>query len=81
MATIVHDCVIDWPNGKGETPCSTEYMLTLTARDLIYKAGASEWTLEDLSPEDYNRWMTLDDKLDQLQLAGHIGRSYRYEEA
>lgn len=75
--TIKHDCILDWPNGEGETPCSTEYLMTLTQRDLIYEPG-SKGSLEDLSPEDYQKWNELDDKLNNLHLNGHIGKSVKY---
>ncbi len=83
---IKHDCILDWPNGEGETPCSTEYMLTLTQRDLIY--DPNPWSLQaqtspigsmdDLSPEDYQKWNELDHKLSQLHSEGHIGKSVKY---
>lgn len=74
-----HTSAIYWPNGNGETPCSAEYAATKDARDAIYVCGNDEGeTLDDLSPEDYQRWNELDDKLNGLQLNGHLGKSIRY---
>jgi len=77
MSAIVHDDVIYWPNGLGETECSTEYRETMDARDAVYMTGDGR-TLDDLSPEDYERWNRLEDKLCNLQFNGHTGHSSRY---
>lgn len=67
------DC-IDFPNGKGYTPCSQEYRDTYDARNEICDLNDGEF-LKDLSPEDYEKWSRLDDKLAQLQMNGHTGKS------
>jgi len=76
--SIEHNDLIFWPNGMGETPCTTEYAETLAARDALYDCGADNRSLSNLSPSEYEQWMRLDHKLDQLQMAGHIGKSIRY---
>lgn len=74
---IVHDHLLHFPNGAGNRECSSEYIDTLDARNSIYQIG-DDGTLDDLSPEDYNRWYTLEHKLDQMQGNGHLGRVTRY---
>lgn len=74
-----HTTQLAWPNGKGHTPCSQEFADTKHARDSIYAVGNVQGeTLDGLSPEQYQRWNELDDKLNQLQLNGHLGQSVRY---
>lgn len=74
-----HTAQLHWPNGKGYTPCSQEFADTKNARDAIYEVGNLEGeTLDGLSPELYQRWNELDDKLNSLQLAGHLGESVRF---
>ncbi len=72
---VVHAEVIDWPNGDGYTPCSVEYRTAMDARDAIKAPGAS---LEDLTPEQYEEWMRLDNKLCEMHADGHVGQSVRW---
>lgn len=70
---------IEWPNGKGFTPCSREYAKLMDARNAVYDANVDEdRSLSDLSPEDYEIWNVLDNKLLNLQANGHLGKSVRY---
>lgn len=78
MTKITHDDVIEWPNGEGFTYCSREYADTMAAKDAIFDPNHDEGTSEDLSPEDYNRFHELDNKLMSMQADGHIGESVRY---
>lgn len=68
---------IDFPNGRGYTPCTAEYIETKEKRDAIYVPGDGR-TLDDLSPEEYQAYSELDNKLMQLQLSGHLGQSVRF---
>lgn len=78
MADLVHDDFFDWPNGKGCRECTREYRETLDARNDIFDPNLDEGSTDDLSPEDYNRWHTLDHKLDQLHGAGHLGEIHEF---
>lgn len=75
---MIHDDVIEWPNGEGFTPCTREYADKMMARDAIFDANIDEGSTEDLCPEDYERWHQLDSELCQMQMAGHLGKSERY---
>lgn len=77
MSTIIHDDVLFWPNGLGETPCTQEYTEIKDQLDAIL--DPSSFSLSDLSPDDYELWNRLVDKLAQLQMAGHLGKGYRYD--
>lgn len=71
---LVHNDVIDWPNGQGFTPCTEAYRQTMDERDAICAPGNS---IETLSPEDYQRWNVLDSKLADMHMNGHVGQSER----
>jgi inactivated superfamily I helicase len=72
---MTHDDAIEWPNGEGFTPCTREYAELIDKRDAL----KPDWiNLDDLSPADYQEWCTLDAQLNQLQCAGHLGKSVRY---
>lgn len=80
MQMTKHTDAIDWPNGAGYTPCTREYAEAMDQRDAIYDANHDrpERTLEDLSPEDYEAWHRLDQKLSELRHAGHMGEPVRF---
>ncbi len=70
-----HSARIEWPNGMGYTPCTQAYA------DLHAEAEAvkpSEVNMDDLSPEDYQRWNVLTDRLASMHADGHLGKSVRY---
>lgn len=73
---IDHSDVLDWPNGRGFTPCTPAYRTLLDIRNDIYDPN-SGGSLEDLSMEDYNRWNRLEDFLASLHLNGHLGQGER----
>lgn len=71
--------MIDWPNGEGYTPCTAEYAAKMTERDAIFDPTFDEGSTDDLSPEDYNRWHTLQHELENMLGSGkHVGKSVRY---
>lgn len=78
MANLVHDTQIDWPNGMGYTPCTSEFLATRDKRDAIHFPGDSGATMDSLSPEEYQEWNELDHLLMQMQLDGHLGKSVKY---
>lgn len=69
---------IEFPNGRGYTPCTEEYARIKAQRDAIYTASEDGSSLQDLSADDYNLWNELDHELGRLQLDGHVGQSVRY---
>jgi hypothetical protein len=77
MTTHSHTGAIDWPNGGGYTPCTKEYEAKMAERDAIYDANYDEGSLEDLSPDQYNRWHQLNDELCTMQAHGHLGKPVR----
>lgn len=77
--TVEHSDFLDWPNGMGYTPCSAKYRSLFEERNGIYQPGNDDGlTMNDLSPEDYQRWNELDSELANLQIAGHTGKGVRY---
>ncbi len=75
MSHLQHDDAIEWPNGEGFTPCTTEYAALMDKADAIKPDYVR---MDDLSPADYETWNALQAKLDSMQLAGHLGKSVRY---
>ncbi len=73
---LIHDAIIDWPNGKGYTPCTAEYWNLHDERESL--KPTDDETLDDLSPERYQRYCEIDNELGGLQLNGHLGKSVRY---
>jgi len=74
--TITHDSSIEWPNGEGWTPCSKEYAAVNDEIDDLNDFGRIG--MDDMSPDDYEKYNRLDDKRNGLLLAGHVGKSERY---
>ena len=72
---IVLDECIDWPNGLGFTPCSTLYREKFDEREAIKPDYVN---LDDLSPEDHNRYCRLENELANLQAEGHLGPGERW---
>jgi len=72
-----HTETIDFPNGNGFTPCTKEYRDVYDARCAICDLNDGE-SLSDLSPEEYQEWSLLDDKLASMQISGHTGKSVRF---
>ena len=72
---VEHDAVIEWPNGLGETPCSSAYLAMKEEADSILPPGES---MDGLSPADYQRWNVLTDRLAGMQAEGHTGKAVRY---
>lgn len=73
------DDIIEFPNGEGFTPCTKEYANKMAARDAIFDPTFDTGSLEDLSPEDYQRYCELDHELLTMQMSGlHLGKSVRY---
>jgi hypothetical protein len=79
MADLNHDDIWDFPNGKGFRECTREYRNTLDEKLAICDLGKGE-QIADLSAADYDRWMRLDMKLDDLQMAGHLGEVHIFEQ-
>lgn len=68
---------IEWPNGKGFTPCSAAYRAALDEQARIKPEGVS---MDSLSAEDYQRWNELDHQLMTMQASGeHLGQSISSE--
>jgi hypothetical protein len=72
---VQHDDAIEFPNGEGFTPCSSQYARLCDQLEAIKPNDAS---LDDLSPADYNLWNELNDQCSRLMLEGHLGKSIRY---
>lgn len=67
---------IEFPNGEGYTPCTPEYHKIVDDMEAIKPDHVN---LDDLSPEDYNLWNTLDDRRSEMLASGdHLGKSIRY---
>ena len=71
-----HTDAIEWPNGKGFTPCSPEYAELCDKIDAISDFGRIH--MDDMSPQDYQEYNVLLSRRDTLQMSGHIGKSIRY---
>lgn len=71
MPELVHNDSLEWPNGLGFTPCTEEYRRLFDEQMTIFDPQ-SDRSLDDLSPEDYQQWNVLADKLANLQFAGHL---------
>lgn len=69
---LVHNDSLEWPNGLGFTPCTTEYRKLFDEQMAIWDPNTSDLNLDDLSPADYNRWCQLEDQRAGLQLRGHL---------
>lgn len=76
--TIEHNHRLPFPNGKGYTPCTKEYLLIKNERDAIYDPNEEDRFLKDLDADEYQRWSELDEALAQLQMRGHLGTSVRF---
>lgn len=74
--TIEHDHEIEWPNGMGVTTCSKAYADAHFARDMLSDGGRIN--LNDMSPENYERYCRLDQDMLTMQASGHIGKSFRF---
>lgn len=72
-----HNGFIDWPNGKGVTLCSLEYQETMEKRDTL-RAKYEDCGLDDMEPEDYQEWSVLDNRLNEMQISGHVGESVKF---
>lgn len=68
-------CIFDWPNGEGYTECSQEYFDTMQAAEAI---KPPETNMDDLSPEDYEAWNRLDNRLSEMQAQGGHLRPIRF---
>lgn len=67
---------IEFPNGKGYTPCTKEYRLL---RDELDAICDPHWeSIHDLSADDYQRWSELEDLLARMRLQGHTGKAVRF---
>lgn len=73
--TLRHDDAIEWPNGLGYTPCSREYADLMDRRDALKPDAVN---MDDLSPEDYQEFNIIENKLDGMLADGHVGKSVRY---
>lgn len=74
---FVHDHSIDWPNGRGYTPCTKAYFAKYHAKMDIYNPN-NGGSIDNLSPRDYQRWCELDHEVMQMSLDGHVAPSVRY---
>ena len=73
-----HNAFIYWVNGEGYTPCTMGYRQLLSEKEAIYDPVYHEHGLDDLSPEEYQRYSEIENKLAVMQLDGHLGKSVRY---
>ena len=79
---VEHDNFLAWPNGGGETPCSSRYAELFYAKEAVdARCAAAE------SDEDWPRWsleaaqaQRLDDELRALREAGHVGAPLAYDQ-
>lgn len=67
---------IEFPNGKGYTPCTKEYYDLYTEKMAIYDPANGNY--DDLSPEDAQRWSEMDNKIMGMTVDGHVGKSVTY---
>lgn len=74
-AKIIYDDILEWPNGEGYTVCSQEYAAICDAMDAL---KPNDVNLDDLPPDDYNKFCELEHKRGVLQLNGHLGKGVRY---
>jgi hypothetical protein len=68
---------IEFPNGKGYTPCSQLYAQLVDERDGL-RAMYEALPLDQWHRDDYERFSELENKLGVLQLNGHVGAAVRY---
>lgn len=69
---------ITWPNGRGFTPCSQAYADALAQQEAICDLQTGG-IVDELSPEDYERWHRLENALLTMQASGeHLGKSETY---
>lgn len=73
---MTHDDAIEFPNGRGYTPCTREYA------DLTDKINAlsdfGRIGMNDMSSADYEAFNRLLSARDSLQADGHTGKSVLY---
>lgn len=73
---IQHTTQLDWPNGKGYTPCTAEYK---EKHDRVFELNTKAHTDPDgLTDEEYNEVRSLENDMGSMQLNGHLGKSVRY---
>lgn len=65
---------IEFPNGKGFTPCTKEYYDLYHEKKELHDPASGE-SLDDLPPADYQRWCVMDNKIMLMLLEGHLGKS------
>lgn len=68
-------CIFDWPNGEGYTECSQEYYDAMMAKEAIKPDDVSS---DSLSPEDYEAWNRLDNRLNEMLAQGGHLRPHRF---
>lgn len=80
MSDIVHDTLLLWPNGGGETPCSTLYAQTFDAHSEAEIAACRAEDDEDWPAytEHLGRAETLRQQLEALREEGHLGTPVDY---
>lgn len=67
---------IEFPNGRGFTPCTREYAELTDQIDALSDFGRIR--MNDMSPDDYETFNRLLSARDSLQAAGHLGKSVLY---
>lgn len=75
-APITHDSSIEWPNGLGWTPCSTEFAEAIDKSHAMSDFGRI--SMEDMSPADYETYNRLLMQIDTMIADGHRGKPERY---
>jgi len=73
---MLHDSKIEWPNGEGYTPCTKEYREINDKIDDLNDFGRI--SMDQMTPENYEKYNQLLDRQGQLHLFGHLGQSVRY---
>lgn len=68
---------IEFPNGKGYTPCTQEYYDLYHEKKALHDPASGE-SLDDLPPADYQRWCEMDQKVMLMSVDGHVGKSVWY---
>lgn len=68
---------IEFPNGRGFTPCTKEYYDLYHEKKALYDPSSGE-SLDDLPPAAYQRWCEMDNKITNMALDGHLGKAVWY---
>jgi hypothetical protein len=78
MTTKTFTHFLEWSSGKGHTPCTQEYLEAMNVRRKIEANYGDPVALTTYTRADYEAWHDAQSKLDDLRLAGHLGKGVAF---